>query len=79
MATTVTEHDAIVDAARRYVSAWHAVQGADNREFAAAATDYADAFHTLHVAVDRTCALCDPGTCPLAPVSVDVIDPAGRL
>lgn len=73
------EREAILDAARRYVAAWHAVQGSDSREFSATASDYADAFHTLLVAVDRTCSLCDPGTCPLAPIAVDVIDPAGRL
>jgi head-tail adaptor len=73
------ERDAIVDAARRYVSAWHAVRGADSREFAGAAADHADAFHALAVAVDRTCEICEPGTCPIAPHAVDVIDQGGRI
>jgi hypothetical protein len=73
------ERDAIVDAARRYVAAWHAVQGADSREFAGAAVDMSDAFHVLHVTVDRVCEICEPGTCPLAPLAVDIIDAAGRI
>ena len=63
------ERDLIVDAARRYVAAWHAVDDAYRDQ--TPQIEYAAAFHALLVAVDRTCALCEPGTCPIAPAVVD--------
>jgi hypothetical protein len=73
------EREAILDAARRYVAAWHAVQGSDSREFSATASDYADAFHTLLVAVDERARYATPVRARSRPIVVDVIDPAGRL
>jgi hypothetical protein len=69
----------IVDAARRYVATTHALDGADPAGFQQAVIDQRDALHALIVAVDERCYWCDAGTCPLAPVVVDVIDPAGRV
>jgi hypothetical protein len=68
---SAAERDAIADAARRYVAAYHAVENVP-RDMGPHA-EYAAALHALLVAVDRSCAWCDPGTCPLAPVVVDVL------
>lgn len=69
--TTAARRDAIADAARRYVAAWHAVE--DSYRDQTPQIEYAAAFHALLVAVDERCPLCEPGTCPIAPAIVDTL------
>lgn len=84
--TALEQAAAIAAAARRYVRALAAVEGADWADRLAVLYEEADALHALTVALGEPCPLCATEDCPYAEVDGEpdleatvVPDPGGLL